>query len=196
MRGTLTEKSGVDLSDTKPYDWNIPKDRELLKDAGYGEGFKMTLFYLEKDYLTAYLLKRFYSLLNIEVEITPVRYEWIVRHGCYPNPREGYSWKDEDWWMIIFSNPGYVPEFMGGQFEWGFHIGAPWQTSPDWLVEPLDRMYHEVLRAKDRDMRFQIYKRANDYIADQALWVFTMATLGLYGVNEELEFAPQLSQYL
>jgi len=61
MRGVLSEKSGVDLSDTKPYDWNIPKARELLKDAGYGEGFKMTLFYMEKDYLIAYLLRRFFS---------------------------------------------------------------------------------------------------------------------------------------
>jgi peptide/nickel transport system substrate-binding protein len=29
MRGILTEKSGVDLSDTEPYHWNIPKAREL-----------------------------------------------------------------------------------------------------------------------------------------------------------------------
>ena len=43
MRGILTEKSGVDLSDTEPYDWNIPKARELLKEAGYEEGFKMKL---------------------------------------------------------------------------------------------------------------------------------------------------------
>ncbi len=169
MRGMLSEKSGVDLSDTKPYDWNIPKARELLKDAGYGEGFKMTLFYQEKDYLIAYLLKRFYSLLKIEVEITPVQWEWLVRHVVYPNTREGYSWEDEDWWMIITSDPAYVPEVMGGQLEWFFHFGAAWQHSPDWLMLPLDRMYHEVLRTKDRDKRFQIYKRANEYIADQAL---------------------------
>jgi len=40
MRGVLTDKSGVDLSDTKTYNWDIPKARELLKDAGFGEGFK------------------------------------------------------------------------------------------------------------------------------------------------------------
>jgi ABC-type transport system substrate-binding protein len=142
MRGVLTEKSGVDLSDTEPYEWNVPKARELLKEAGYGEGFKMTLFYQEKDYLIAYLLKRFYSLLKIEVDITPVQYEWIVKHVCYPNTRDGYSWKDEDWWLIINSDPGYIPELMMGMFNWFFHFGAPWQTAPDWLIEPLDRMYH------------------------------------------------------
>jgi len=57
-------------------------------------------------------------------------------------------------------------------------------------------MYHEILRTRDRNKRFQIYKRANEYIADQALWVFTMAPLTLYGVNEEVEFIPQVSQYL
>jgi hypothetical protein len=41
-----------------------------------------------------------------------------------------------------------------------------------------------------------IYKRANEYIADQALMVSTMVPLTLYGVNEELEFIPQVSQYL
>ena len=57
-------------------------------------------------------------------------------------------------------------------------------------------MYHELLKTKDHDRRFQIYKKANEYIADQALHVFTMAPLTLYGVNEEVEFVPQLSQYL
>jgi peptide/nickel transport system substrate-binding protein len=91
MRGILTEKSGVDLSDTKPYAWNIPKARELLKEAGYGEGFKMKLCYDEKDYLLAQFLQRFYSLLKIEVEIEPVQWEWIVSHIVYPNKREDYS---------------------------------------------------------------------------------------------------------
>jgi peptide/nickel transport system substrate-binding protein len=196
MRGMLTEKSGVDLSDTKPYDWNVPKARELLKEAGYGEGFKMKLFYEERDYLTAHLLRRFYSLLKIEVEITPVQYEWIVRHVCYPNTREGYSREDEDWWILISSHPGQVPEVMAGMFEWFFHSGAAWQTAPDWLMDPLNKMYHELRRTKDRGKRFQIYKRANEYIADQAFYVFTMAPLTLYGVNEEVEFVPQVSQRL
>ena len=196
MRGILTEKSGVDLSDTEPYEWNVPKARELLKEAGYGEGFKMKLFYTDKDYLIAHLLRRFYSLLKIEVEITPVHYEWIVRHVVYPNTREGYSWEDEDWWLIIASQPAYSPEIMGGLLGWLFHSGAAWQTHPDWLGVPLDRMYHELYRTKDRDKRFQIYKKANEYIADQALWVFTMATLGLYGVNEDVKFVPHVSQYL
>jgi peptide/nickel transport system substrate-binding protein len=196
MRGILTEKSGVDLSDTEPYEWNVPKARELLKEAGYGEGFKMKLFYGEKDYLIAYLLRRFYSLLKIEVEITPVQWEWYVRHIVYPNTRDDYSWDDEDWWLLIESEPSYAPEFMGGQFEFQLHSGAPFQCVSDFLMEPLNRMYHEVLRTRDRDKRFQIYKRANEYIADQALWVFTMAPLTLYGVNEEVEFVPQVSQYL
>jgi len=196
MKGVLNEKSGVDLSGTDPYDWNVPKARELLKWAGYGEGFKMKLFYMEKDYLIAYLLKRFFSLLKIEVEITPVKWEWIPRHVVYPNTHDGYSWENEDWWIIIFSHPGIVPEVMGGMLKWGFHSGAAWQSFPDWLMLPLDKMKNEVQRTRDRDKRFQIYKRANEYIADQALWVFTMAPLSLYGVNEEVEFVSQLSQYL
>jgi len=196
MRGTLTEKAGVDLSETKAYEWNVPKARELLKEAGYGEGFKMKLYYHEKDYLIAYLLRRFYSLLKIEVEITPIQFEWLVRHIAYPNTRDGYSWEDEDWWLTIYSEPGNWPEIMYGQLEWCFHFGAPWQTSPDWLMGPLDEMYKEVTQTKDRDKRFQIYKRANEYVANQAFRVFTMSPLGLYGVNEEVEFVPQVSQRL
>jgi hypothetical protein len=52
------------------------------------------------------------------------------------------------------------------------------------------------MRTKDREKRFEIYKKANDYIAQQALHVFTMAPLGLYGVNEEVEFVTHPSQYL
>ena len=56
-------------------------------------------------------------------------------------------------------------------------------------------MYDEVGRTRDRDKRFEIYKRANEYIADQAFCVFTVAPLSLYGVNEEMDFVPQVSQY-
>jgi peptide/nickel transport system substrate-binding protein len=196
MKGLLTEKSDVDLSGTEPYDWNIPKARALMKDAGYGDGFKMKLFYGEKDYLTAQLLQRFYSLLKIEVEIAPITMKWLERHLVYPNTRQEYSWKDEDWWLVIQSNAGYVPEVMGGLLEWFFHFEAPWQHFPDWSLEPLEEMYQELLRTKDRDRRFQIYKRANEYIADQALWVFAMAPVSLYGVNKEVQFVPHPSQYL
>ena len=80
MKGILTEKSGVDLSDTRVYDWNIPKARALLEEAGYGGGLNIAVFYFEKDYLIAQLLERFYSLLDIKVEMTPVGWEWIEKH--------------------------------------------------------------------------------------------------------------------
>jgi ABC-type transport system substrate-binding protein len=57
-------------------------------------------------------------------------------------------------------------------------------------------MYNTLLRTKEREKRFQIYKKANEYIADQALWVFTMAPMSLYGVNKEINFVPQVSKYL
>ena len=125
-----------------------------------------------------------------------MNWEWIVKHLVYPNTREDYSWKNEDWWIIIHSHPGYVPEIMAGLFEWLFHSGAAWQTFPDRLMTPLHKMYEELLRTRDRNERFQIYKKANEYIADQALRLFTLAPLSLYGVNEEVEFVPQMSQYL
>jgi peptide/nickel transport system substrate-binding protein len=196
MKGVLTEKAGVDLSETEAYDWNVTKARDLLKEAGYEDGFKMKVFCQEKDYLMAQLLQRFYSLLKIEVEITLVHWEWFTRHMVYPNTREGYSWEDEDWWLGIYSHPGILPEIMQVMFEGTFHSGATWQTFPDWLMLPLDKMYHEVQRTRDRGKRFEIYKRANEYIADYAFWVFTVAPLSLYGVNEEVNFVPQLSQYL
>ena len=196
MRGMLTEKSGVDLSETDPYEWNVSKARELLQWAGYDEGLMMTLFYQEKDYLLARFIQRFYQQLKIDVDIIPVQWEWFVRHQAFPNIREDYSWEDEDWWMCVSSNPSYIPEIMGGLLEWNFHSGAAWQTVPDWLMLPLNRMYNELLRTTDKDKRFHIYKKANEYIADQALSVFTVTPLGLYGINKELNFIPHPSQYL
>jgi peptide/nickel transport system substrate-binding protein len=196
MKGVLTEKYGVDLSATEPYDWNVPKARELLKKAGYGEGLKIKLFYQQKDYLIARLLQRFYSLLKIDVEATAIPWEWVVRHFAYPNTREGYSWEDEDWWIAIVGEPAMLSELMFGFLEWNYHAGAPFQPFPDYLMLPLNGMYHELLRTRDRAKRFRIYKRANEYVADQAFGLFTMGPLGLYGVNNELSFVPHVSQYL
>jgi peptide/nickel transport system substrate-binding protein len=196
MTGSVTANVGVDFSNAERYEWNIPKARELLEEAGFADGFRMKLFCQEKDRLIAQFIKRFYNLLKIEVEIAIVEWQWFPRHLVYPNTREGYSWADEDWWLAIFSQPAAVPEVVGGGFEWCWHSGAPWKPFPDWLLGPLDGMYHDLLRTTDRDERFAIYKKANEYIADQALWVFTMAALSLYGVNEEVDFLRQVSQYL
>lgn len=196
MRGIVTEKSGVDLSETKFYEWNIPKACELLTDAGYENGSEMKLFYMEQDYLIAMFLQRFYGLLGIKVDMAPVQVDWIVKHLVYPNLREGYSWDDQDWWIIVYSQPGVIPEVVYGLMEWVYHWGAPWKTFPDWLGEPVEKMYHEVLKTKDRKERFAIYKKVNQYIADYALSIFPVAALGLYGVNEEMEFVPQAGGHL
>jgi hypothetical protein len=89
-----------------------------------------------------------------------------------------------------------MPEPMAGYFEWFFQSKAPARTVPSWLLAPLDGMYRELLGIKERDERFEIYKRANEYIANEALWLFTVAPMGLHGVNKELEFVPQVAQLL
>ena len=114
----------------------------------------------------------------------------------YPNTREGYSWQDEDWWICIYSQPAFLPELMGGILEWEYHVGAPWNTYSDFIMEPLHVMYKEVRKERNRDRRFELYRKANEHIADHALGIFTVAPVTLYGVNRELDFAPQVSQYL
>ena len=156
----------------------------------------MKLFYHEKDFLTALLLERFYSMLKIEVELIPFELDWLLRHVLYPNTREGYAWNDEDWSMILWSEAADVPEVMFLRLEGVFNPKAPFRTVPDWLLLPLDNMYQELLRTRNREKRFRIYKKANEYIADQALAVFTVAPISLYGVNQELKFIPSSSQYL
>ena len=130
MRGVLTDKSGVDLSDTKTYKWDIPKARELLKDAGFGEGFKMKLCYQERDYLTAQFLKRFWGLLDIDVELVLVTWEWIVRHQVYPNTRDGYSWEDENWWVVVYSEAAIVTEILVSTYP-TIEITARYHRAPD-----------------------------------------------------------------
>ena len=105
----------------------------------------MKLYYHEKDYLLAQCLQRFYSLLNIMVEIAPVSYEWFVRHIVFPNTRDAYSWKNEDWWMNIYSGPGYAPEVMGHFLDVFYHPEAAWRFAPDWLLEPMEMIRDEVL---------------------------------------------------
>jgi len=98
--------------------------------------------------------------------------------------------------MTIYSGPADAPEVMGHMFENFYNPEAVWRVAPDWLIEPLVIIYKELLGTMDRERRFQLYKKANEYIADQALALTIMAPLSLYGVNEEVEFVSQLSQYL
>jgi ABC-type transport system substrate-binding protein len=105
-----------------------------------------------------------------EPNIAPVQFEWLIRHIAYPNMHEGYSWEDEDWWMAIFSLPGETPEVMGHVGESSAHREAIWRTAPDWLLEPVESIYKEGLNTTDRERRFQLYKKANEYTADQVYY--------------------------
>jgi ABC-type transport system substrate-binding protein len=98
--------------------------------------------------------------------------------------------------MAIVSEPAILPEMMSARFSGWLHSGAVCQLIPDYFMLPLNNMYSRLLRTKNRDKRFEIYRKANEYVADQAFYVATLAPLSLYGVNEHLNFVPQVSQYL
>ena len=63
-------------------------------------------------------------------------------------------------------------------------------------IEPLRRL-RKTLTFGFLRMGMELSRRGSKHTVEEIRQVlFTMARLGIYGVNEEVEFIPQLSQYL
>jgi peptide/nickel transport system substrate-binding protein len=168
------------------YNYDTNKARTLLAEAGYPNGFEMTLITPEAQKLEAQIIKRMYERIGLKVEIEVFAFGDFLNKVLTPSEEKAQK---EDWDVTVC----YCNDWYG-------HSGASHLTYPfleasamRWI--PYDQVYedmwNDMARTVDEKKQDEKMQKIEGYLYDRAYAVFIYSPLNLYAVNNEVNFVPQ-----
>ncbi|MBS4206508.1 glutathione ABC transporter substrate-binding protein [Bacillus sp. FJAT-50079] len=157
---------------------NVEKAKELLKEAGYENGFKTSIWTNDNQQRmdTAILVQQRLKEANIDVEVE------VMEFGAY---LEKSAAGEHDMYILGWSNPT-------GDADYGlyalFHSsqkGNPGNRS--FYENPeVDKLLDEGRREADPEKRFEMYNKVQEYLVEDAPMVFIHHQEYLTGVSNKI----------
>ncbi len=173
------------------YSYDTTKARALLAEAGYPDGFEMTLITPEAQKLEAQVMKRMYERIGLRVKLEVFPYPEWLKKVLTPSDKAA---QEQDWDVSVCYNADC----------WG-HSGAAHLVYPfldpsgvRWIeYDPVyEKMWKDMARTVDEEAQDEKMRQMEQYIYDRAYAVFIYSPLNLYAVNKEVNFVPQKFQSL
>ncbi|NIS70721.1 MAG: hypothetical protein GTO12_17780 [Proteobacteria bacterium] len=173
------------------YSYDTTKARALLAEAGYPDGFEMTLITPEAQKLEAQVMKRMYERIGLRVKLEVFPYPEWLKKVLTPSDKAA---QEQDWDVSVCYNADC----------WG-HSGAAHLVYPfldpsgvRWIeYDPVyEKMWKDMARTVDEEAQDEKMRQMEQYIYDRAYAVFIYSPLNLYAVNKAVNFVPQKFQSL
>ena len=175
---TMPEEFGYN-SELKPYRFDLEKARDLLKIAGYPNGFKIKV--LMMDHLSALgtALKKQWQRAGIIAELISLPREEVISRGLI---------KNEISWDVAVSDP------TDPLFDASYQMTI--QLDPK---HPLCRFHNEKIiellsqsnTTLNKEKRSSLLKKIQEIVYEEVPMVFLYQNLGLYGVRADvIDFVP------
>ena len=168
------------------YRYDTNKARSLLAEAGFPNGFEMTLITPEAQKLEAQVMKRMYERIglkvNLEVFPWPV---WLLKVWIPPGKRA----EEQEWDVSVCYNN-----------DWQGHSAVSHLVYPlidvsgiRWIeYDPVyEKMWKDMAQTVDEKAQDEKMRQMEQYIYERAYMVFIYSPLNLYAVNKEVNFVPQ-----
>lgn len=158
----------------KPYDYNIEKAKELLKEAGYENGFETTIW--SSNTTTNIKATQFIQqqLAEIGVKVKVENMEIGTLDEKITGYAEGTPGKDAGVEMYLI---GWSPST--GDADWGLRPLAATESFPPvsyniaYYSNPeFDKAIYEALQTADPDKRNEAYERAQKIVWEDAPMVY------------------------
>jgi peptide/nickel transport system substrate-binding protein len=173
--------------DVKPYPYDQNKAKQLLQEAGYPNGFEITFHHPTgrwmKDGEVSQAIAQMLGRVGIKVNLETAEYSTFF--GTWSKGE--YSGMT----MIGVTNPDGAPASLFNLF---LYSKGAWPYS--WTDPKLDQMIEESRATMDRDRRVKLYQEMEQYIHDNAPWIFLYEQKDLYGVNKALKWEPSPNEFL
>jgi len=155
--------------DVKPYELNIEKAKQLLKEAGVAPGFKTTLFYMpvSRPYMpdgkkVAEAIQADLKKVDIDVQLTT--YEW----GTYLDKTKN---GEHEMALMGWSGDNGDPDNFLSVLLSGDNAKAPASNIAFYNSEKVTSLLREAKVANTQDKRSNLYQQAESIIHTDAPWV-------------------------
>ncbi len=173
----------------KSYDYNPALARDLLEEAGYGDGFSTTLWTREDDLLmmASEIILADLAVIGIDVDVVIIEWSSFLADTAL-GKHDMFIFS----WATVTADPDYGLYPLFHSKEYGDSGNRTFWSSPqlDWLLE-------QGRTAVDMETRRVIYYEAQEIIAENAPWVFMRAPVSVIGVRSNIEgFEPHPSGIL
>jgi peptide/nickel transport system substrate-binding protein len=151
------------------YASDIEKAKALMEEAGFGDGFDVTLQAIAapRDYTQiAEIVRERLKPLNINVTVEPLEIGTFAEHigsGAFQWASTGRGMRGDP--------SGFVIDFRSGTPQNVTWFGDGWSN------EEIDRLYDEALTTSDVDQRREAYKRIQQIIAEEVPNLYTVQPL-------------------
>lgn len=165
---------GCETQDVVKYDYDPDKARQLLKEAGYGDGFEVNLFaYRERDYAEAMIG----DLRNVGIR---ANLRFMTSPALLDMQRGGKTDMSFKTWGSYSVNDvsAFTSVYFGGGADdrWKDPQVQQWLKTADSSVDPAVR--------KDN------YRKALQRISEQAYWAPLFSYSTYYAYTADLNFTP------
>ena len=169
-----------------PYTYDVEKAKELMKEAGYEDGFKLTLWgdNITQDVKGMTFVKQMLSQINIDVEVLPMEAATISD--------KIYVEKDEaevNMWYVNWSASDFT---MDGSVRSLLYSDMCPPTSANTAYfsdEEFDKLLDEGLATADPEKQAEIYGKAQTIAWEAAPWLFLGNDQLLYAAKSYLSGA-------
>ena len=168
------------------FTYDTAKAKSLLTEAGYPDGFEMTLITPEAQELEAQIMKRMYERIGLKVKLEVFPFPvWMRKVWC---PTEKLA-LEQDWDVSVC----YNNDLHG-------HSGAAHLVYPflddsgiRWIeYDPVyEKMWKDMAGTVDEKAQDEKMRQMEQYVYDRAYAVFIYSPLNLYAVNREVNSVPQ-----
>lgn len=174
-----------DLFDTFNYDPDRAK--ELLDEAGYGDGFEMTLHGPNGRYTKDKDVQEMIAGMLEEVGIT-VNLD-LMEWSNFVELRAAFA--HEDAYFIAYGN---------SQFDAALALDMTRSERAMELQgyknEELDEILDKAEVNMDLDERIEQYKKAQEIVAEDLPYIYLYAEMSNYGVSDRIDFTPRSDEML
>ena len=171
----------------EPYPFNANKARQLLQEAGYADGFPLSIMVDKQvppqiENIIAVCLRR----IGIAVEFKRVSESEFLKEVFLPK-------------FAAFSPPSFDILLLSMPAGTIFHSGMVPMTllysrepNESALRDPLlDQLYEEALRTYDSAKSSVLWKKLEQYVYDKHLLLIGYQERAVFGANKRLHFTPR-----
>lgn len=158
------------------YSHDVEKAKELLKEAGYEDGFELEITIpnnYELHVIIGEVLVSQYAKIGVDCTIKLVDWStWLS------DVYQGRNYQATVIALDATMAPGDVLDYYVSDFKSNFM---------NFEHEEYDELYNKALQATDMDEKIAAYKECQQYLTDNAAAVYLMCPTIMVAVNPELE---------